>query len=68
MTTWIIIFFVLAAWLLLSAVIVVAACMQSSWISHSPGWLRKEAEAAPAAPARVTAPKNRLQPHRPLTP
>jgi len=68
MTTWIIIFFVLAAWMLLSAVIVVATCMQSSRISHSPGWLRKEAEEAPAIPARVMAPKGRLHRHRPLTP
>jgi len=64
MTTWIIIFFVLAAWMLLSAVIVVAACMQSSRISRSPGWLRKEVEEAPA----ISAPKGRLHRHRPLTP
>jgi hypothetical protein len=67
MTTWIIIFFVLAAWMLLSAVIVVAACMQSSRISRSPGWLRKETEEAPAISARVTAPKGRLHRRPPLT-
>ena len=68
MTTWIIIFFVLAAWMLLSAVIVVATCMQSSRISHSPGWLQNEAEEVPAIPARVKAPKGRLHRHRLLTP